>query len=141
MAWKWKRSLPLGLTLWWDEQSIRRKLESAGGLQQEQYLRDLEPIVETRRLLIQRKLIRKGQWRLIPPPRLDSKRFSNDHEDDNYYYSDTTGEILLKDDALNELRQRIRRDKKEQLDFWLPWFFLIIGAIGAATGFVAVWFK
>ena len=68
-------------------------------------------------------------------------RFRDSHEDANWYYSDATGEVLLKDEALAELRQKIRRDKKEQLDLVLPWFSLIIGAIGAATGFVAVWFK
>jgi len=91
--------------------------------------------------LTQRKLIKKGRRRFILAPRQNYETFRDAHEDDNWYYSDRTGEVLLKDHALAELRQKIRRDKKEDYDLMFPWFSLIIGAIGAATGFVAVWFR
>ena len=100
----------------------------------------MREVLDARRSILVEKLIQKGERRWIFPPNGTFIR-GEQQEDDDWYWSDSLGEFLLREQALGELRQRIRRDKKERLDLVLPWLMFILGLIGAATGFIAVWFR
>ena len=77
----------------------------------------MREIDEWRLLLVQEKLIRKARQLYIPIPRKDSDKFELEQEDDNWYYSNVSGEVLLKNEAMVNLRREVRREQKEKWDF------------------------
>lgn len=47
-------------------------------------------------------------------------------------------DLILKPEAMTNLRREVRREQKEKRDRIFPWISLFIGLLGTATAFLAV---
>lgn len=92
-------------------------------------------------LELTRYLIRQARRLHVPLP-----RYKNDDgsESEHWYEGSLTRCRTLTTEGVARLRDDIRREKKvrhESKAVWIPWLSAITGAIGAATGLVALLIK
>ncbi len=89
-------------------------------------------------LELTRYLIRQARRLHVPLP-----RYKNDDgsESEHWYEGSLTYYRMLTTEGVAKLRDEIRREKKarhESKAVWIPWLSAITGAIGAATGLIAL---
>lgn len=92
-------------------------------------------------LELTRYLTRQARRLHVPLP-----RYKNDDgsESEHWYEGSLTYYRMLTTEGVAKLRDEIRREKKarhESKAVWIPWLSAITGAIGAATGLVALLIK
>ncbi|MHB0925360.1 MAG: hypothetical protein ACYC1F_02500 [Gallionellaceae bacterium] len=89
-------------------------------------------------LELTRYLIRQSQRLHVPLPRY---RNDDGSESEHWREGSLTYYRMLTTEGVAKLRDEIRREKKarhESKAVWIPWLSAITGAIGAATGLVAL---
>ena len=92
-------------------------------------------------LQLTRYLVRQARRLHVPVPRFKNVDGS---ESDHWHEGPLTYQRLLTTEGVVTLRNEIRREKKarhEAKAVWIPWLSAITGAIGTATGFVALLMK
>lgn len=92
-------------------------------------------------LELTRHLTRQARRLHVPLP-----RYKNDDgsESEHWYEGPLTYYRMLTTEGVAKLRDEIRREKKarhESKAVWIPWLSAITGAIGAATGLIALLIK
>ena len=88
-----------------------------------------------------RYLIRQTRRLHEPLPRYKN---ADGSDSDHWYEGSLTHYLALTTEGVAKLRDEIRREKKarhEAKAVWIPWLSAITGAIGAATGLVALLIK
>jgi hypothetical protein len=95
---------------------------------------EIFPIESEIRQSMSKYLINEAEKLIIPLPELNDKEF---WEDDLKYFTKN----ILTNKGIAQIRSQIRNEKKERSDQYLPWLVLIIGLLGAATGFLSIILK
>jgi hypothetical protein len=83
---------------------------------------------DRRRSLVVGFLLRKAEKKLIPRPEFNEHNWVK-NEDESYH---------LSENAINELRSKIRTEEKELIEMTIKILAVIIGIIGSLSGLVAV---
>ena len=83
---------------------------------------------DRRRSLIVGFLLRKAEKKLIPRPEFNEQNWIK-NEDESYH---------LSENAINELRSKIRTENKELIEMTIKIIVGLTGLIGALTGFAAI---
>jgi hypothetical protein len=84
-----------------------------------------------RRLLNQRRVLRKADRLFIPlPPFSDQEYWEEAGSMPNTYFLTRHG--------MNDLLGKIRAERKSRLEVWVPLVAAITGVLGAVTGLLAV---
>ena len=100
---------------------------------------ELAEIRDSRQARIQEKWIRKARKFMIPIPH---QVFPKDKdENENWEFSPPSGEMLLKPQAMINLRRQVRREQKERREAATHWITVIVGLVGALTGLAAILMK
>jgi hypothetical protein len=102
---------------------------------EQRYLFDMREFADIRLHWDQQKLIRKARRLYISVPRQDMKKIEEEFEDDNWYYSRETGEMLLKAHVMTNLRNEVVNEKRQQRATRATWATWVTAL---ATGFLAV---
>jgi hypothetical protein len=99
----------------------------------DEHKRELELVEDERYLLAHTYWVRLADKRLLPRPRFDGEYGSTWVESKRW-----PGNVYLSREGISEVRAMIRKDTKERHELMLPWLSLLIGLVGALTGFIAV---
>ena len=95
--------------------------------------REAEEIINA---LVTRKLVSQANKLDLPIP--SYPRRGQEDESQFWYYSEDGSQRILTSKGRLELRDSIRREKRERFDARARWVTLITGLIGAAIGLVTV---
>lgn len=90
----------------------------------------LEPINVKINCLKSGRLCNIANRLTVPIPEIQNKTFW----ESSYY----TSSYYLTTEGINEVRKRIRQERKDCCDLMLPWITAIVGILGALIGLVAV---
>lgn len=95
----------------------------------QEYSNELEIIELAKRYATQRRLMRKADRYLLPLPSRNNKSL---WQDDDAFWD------LLTPQAFADLKNIVRTEEKERWDLHTRWVYLLVGLIGALTGFFAI---
>jgi hypothetical protein len=102
---------------------------------------ELEVYDEEDDAYITERLVKEARRLRVPVPhRFNEDGTESEHWEQGRYF----GRAYLTRRGISALREEIRKERKarhEARSHWIAWLSAVTGIVGAATGFIAVWFK
>ncbi len=117
-----------------EEKPYSKLISEAKGDEKQQLLSEagsiLAPIDDEINCLKSRRLCQIANSLIVPIPKMQDVTY--------WEFSHYTGGYFLITEGINEVRKRIRQERKDRCDLVLSWIPAVVGILGGLIGLVAV---